>query len=326
VPSLKAIRKRIVSVQSTQKITRAMKMVAGARLNKAQTRITDLRPYAVKTHAVLASITPAPRPVAEQESALAVIGDAATEVAESVGWEDKPAHPLLVQRPEKRVLLLVLTSDRGLCGAFNTNINKRAEREWRTRTAEGQDVKMIVIGRKGRDYMARRSAPVIEHLASVWDKLGLETAKLVGEKVLEHFLTKEEDQKVDAIYLVYNEFKSAMTQTVTVERLLPVAPAANKPVEQVDDGVWVGTEFIFEPTREALLTQLMPMYVDISILRALYESQASELGARMTAMDAATKNAKEMIGSLTLQYNKARQAAITKELMEIIGGSEAIKE
>jgi F-type H+-transporting ATPase subunit gamma len=223
------------------------------------------------------------------------------------------------------VLLLVLTSDRGLCGAFNTNINKRAEREWRARTAEGQDVKMIVVGRKGRDYMSRRGAPVLEYVAGVWDKLGLETAKMIGEKVLAPFLAKE----VDAIYIVYNEFKSAMTQTVTAERLLPVAPPNNapaKPASAVDDGVWVGTEFIFEPSRETLLTQLMPMYVDISILRALYESQASELGARMTAMDAATKNAKEMISTLTLQYNKARQAAITKELMEIIGGSEAIKE
>jgi F-type H+-transporting ATPase subunit gamma len=324
VPSLKAIRKRITSVQSTQKITRAMKMVAGARLNKAQTRITELRPYAVKTQSVLASITVEPKQTAEEESALAVVGEAVTEVAESVGWEDQPAHPLLVKRPEKRVLLLVLTSDRGLCGAFNTNINKRAEREWKTRTAEGQDVQMMIVGRKGRDYMARRGAPIRENVAGVWDKLGHETAKMVGAKVLAPFLAKE----VDAIYIVYNEFKSAMTQMVTVERLLPVAPAPApaQPVEAVEGGVWSGSEFIFEPTREALLTQLMPMYVDISILRALYESQASELGARMTAMDAATKNAKEMIGSLTLQYNKARQAAITKELMEIIGGSEAIKE
>lgn len=324
MPSLKAIRKRIVSVQSTQKITRAMKMVAGARLNKAQTRITELRPYAVKTQAVLASITVEPKAVEADETALAVVAEAGAELAESVGWEDKPAHPLLVTRPEKRVLLLVLTSDRGLCGAFNTNINKRAEREWKSRAAEGQDVKMIVVGRKGRDYMTRRSAPVLEFVSGVWDKLNHETAKTVGAKVLAPFLAKE----VDAIYIVYNEFKSAMTQMVTVERLLPVPPAPPpaKPVEAVEGGVWNGTEFIFEPTREALLTQLMPMYLDISILRALYESQASELGARMTAMDAATKNAKEMIGSLTLQYNKARQAAITKELMEIIGGSEAIKE
>ena len=329
MPSLKAIRKRIVSVQSTQKITRAMKMVAGARLNKAQQRITELRPYAVKTHSVLASITVDPKATAEaEESALAVVGDAANELAESVGWEDKPAHPLLVKRAEKRVLLLVLTSDRGLCGAFNTNINKRAEREWRQRTAEGQDVQMMVVGRKGRDYMTRRGAPVLEFVANVWDKLGHDTAKVIGAKVLAPFLTKNTEERVDAIYIIYSEFKSAMTQVVTVERLLPVAPAAaaTKPVEEVEGGTWVGSEFIFEPTREALLTQLMPMYLDISILRALYESQASELGARMTAMDAATKNAKEMISTLTLQYNKARQAAITKELMEIIGGSEAIKE
>ncbi len=330
MPSLKTIRKRIVSVQSTQKITRAMKMVAGARLNKAQIRITELRPYAVKTQAVLASITAPPKSAeaAGEESALAVVGEAVTEIAESVGWEDKPAHPLLVTRPEKRVLLLVLTSDRGLCGAFNTNINKRAEREWRERTANGQDVKMVVVGRKGRDYMTRRNAPVLEFVSNVWDKLDHETAKVVGAKVLAPFLTKEASERVDAIYIVYNEFKSAMTQMVTVERLLPVpsAPAPAASVEAVDGGVWNGTEFIFEPTREALLTQLMPMYLDISILRALYESQASELGARMTAMDAATKNAKEMISSLKLQYNKARQAAITKELMEIIGGSEAIKE
>jgi F-type H+-transporting ATPase subunit gamma len=242
-----------------------------------------------------------------------------------------PAHPLLVKRPEKRVLLLVLTSDRGLCGAFNTNINKRAEREWKSRTAEGQDVQMIVVGRKGRDYMTRRGAPVLEFVSNVWDKLNHETAKMIGAKVLAPFLTKDAAERVDAIYVIYSEFKSAMTQLVTCERLLPVAPPSvpagnTKPVEEVEGGVWMGTEFIFEPTREALLTQLMPMYLDISILRALYESQASELGARMTAMDAATKNAKEMIGSLTLQYNKARQAAITKELMEIIGGSEAIKE
>jgi F-type H+-transporting ATPase subunit gamma len=322
VPSLKAIRKRISSVQSTQKITRAMKMVAGARLNRAQNRITELRPYAVKTQAVLASIAPAAKPNADEESALAVIGDAATEVAESaglVGWEDQPAHPLLVQRPEKSVLLLVLTSDRGLCGAFNTNINKRAEREWRSRTEQGQEVQIMVVGRKGRDYLNRRSAPVLEYIPGVWDKLGIDTAGAVGQTILGPFNRKE----VDAIYLVYNEFKSAMSQQVVVERLLPVA-APTTEAEQAEAAAKL--EFLYEPDRPALLERLVPMYVDISILRALYESQASELGARMTAMDAATKNAKEMIEALTLQYNKARQAAITKELMEIIGGSEALKE
>jgi F-type H+-transporting ATPase subunit gamma len=321
VPSLKAIRKRISSVQSTQKITRAMKMVAGARLNRAQQRIVELRPYAVKTQAVLAEIATEPAK-ADRSDALASSADLAAVDAFTAGWDEKPAHPLLVGRPEKRVLLVVLTSDRGLCGAFNTNINKRAEREWRQREKAGQDPKIVLVGRKGRDYMTRRSAPVLEFLPGVWDKLGLETAQRVGAAILGPFNRKE----VDAIYLVYNEFKSAMTQQVVVERLLPVRQpeAAEKAKGEGDGGS--GNDFIFEPDKTALLEQLVPMYVDISILRALYESQASELGARMTAMDAATKNAKEMIGALTLQYNKARQAAITKELMEIIGGSEALKE
>ncbi len=325
MPSLKAIRKRISSVQSTQKITRAMKMVAGARLHKAQQRILELRPYAVKTHEVLAEITAEPLAAAAADPG-AVEGGAAAE--EAAAWTDAPAHPLLVGRPEKRVLLVVLTSDRGLCGAFNTNINKRAEREWRERAAAGQETQLMIVGRKGRDYMTRRNAPVLESLPSVWDKLGLETAQRIGKAILAPF----NEGKVDAIYLVYNEFKSAMSQQVVVERLLPVSrrvtvggtPTSPGGERQSESGR-LG-EFIYEPDKPALLERLVPMYVDICILRALYESQASELGARMTAMDAATKNAKEMIGALTLQYNKARQAAITKELMEIIGGSEALKE
>jgi F-type H+-transporting ATPase subunit gamma len=311
VPSLKAIRKRITSVQSTQKITRAMKMVAGARLNRAQTRITELRPYAVKTQEVLSAIAAAPK-------------QSAAELAASEGEivAEAPAHPLLEGRPEKRVLILLLTSDRGLCGAFNTNLNKRAEREWRSRTEAGQEVQLVVVGRKGRDYLTRRSAPILETLAGIWDKLGYDTAQRVGAAVLAPFNRKD----VDAIYVVYNEFKSAMSQHVVVERLLPVGPAPGaEPAAEAAPGPGMA-DFIFEPDKTALLERLVPMYVDISILRALYESQASEFGARMTAMDAATKNAKEMINSLTLQYNKARQASITKELMEIIGGSEALKD
>lgn len=318
MPSLKAIRKRIFSVKSTQKITRAMKMVAGARLNRAQQRITDLRPYAVKTQELLAQIVAGAGVPMSPDHTLGGGGEA---VADSVaGFGEKPAHPLLVKREEKRVLLVVLTSDRGLCGAFNTNINKRAEREWRTRTDQGQDVKMILIGRKGRDYFTRRNAPVLEFLPGVWDALSLETAQQVGRKVLAPFKGEE----VDAIYFVYNEFKSAMTQRVSVERLLPVMEPDGG--EESAEEIARTKEFLFEPSKEALLERLLPMYVDISILRALYESMASELGARMTAMDAATKNAKDMVGRLTLMYNRARQAAITKELMEIIGGSEALKD
>jgi F-type H+-transporting ATPase subunit gamma len=308
VPSLKAIRKRITSVRSTQKITRAMKMVAGARLTRAQQRITELRPYAIKTQEVLGAITRSMRAATEG------IPQDALE-----GALDQSLHPLLVERPERRVLLVVLTSDRGLCGAFNTNINKRAEREWKTRVEQGQEVRMLVIGRKGRDYLTRRGAPGLEVLPGVWEKLNLEAAQRVGAKILEPFNKGE----VDSIYLVYNEFKSAMSQQVVCERLLPVAQNAAQPPQNV---ALEAVEFTFEPTPTALLEVLVPMYVDISILRALYESMASELGARMTAMDSATKNAKEMVESLTLQYNRARQAAITKELMEIIGGSEALKD
>lgn len=301
MPSLKAIRTRITTTKATQKITRAMKMVAGARLNRAQQRIVELRPYALKTTEVLAEITA--REIASQ-----------VEKGEDPDRVDDAVHPLLERREEKRVLLVVLTSDRGLCGAFNANINKRAEREIKARTDAGVEVKVDVIGRKGRDYLTRRGVE-LEHLQGVWERLGSDTAARVGKKILEPFLRRE----VDAIYLVYNEFKSAMSQQVVCERLLPVPPTENS--DQLD-----AADFEFEPDREALLQQLAPMYVDISVLRALYESMASELGARMTAMDSATKNASEMIDSLTLQYNKARQAAITKELMEIIGGSEAIKD
>ncbi len=310
MPSLKAIRTRITSVRSTQKITKAMKMVAGARLNRAQQRITELRPYALKTQEVLRGITSSAR--ASTDGGVPDGSDGAL---------DQSLHPLLVERAEKRVLLVVLTSDRGLCGAFNTNINKRAEREWKSRVEQGQEVRMIVIGRKGRDYMTRRGAPGLEFLPGIWDKLNLETAERVGAKILEPFNKGE----VDSIYLVYNEFKSAMTQQVVCERLLPVAKGEAQ-AQPEKNAAPEAIEFTFEPSPTALLEVLVPMYVDISVLRALYESMASELGSRMTAMDAATKNAKEMVESLTLQYNRARQAAITKELMEIIGGSEALKD
>jgi F-type H+-transporting ATPase subunit gamma len=302
VASLKAIRKRIATVKSTQKITRAMKMVAGARLNRAQQRILELRPYAIKTQEILSEVA------ARAEAIAQMSGEA------SLVDQGEAMHPLLVARPEERVMLVVLTSDRGLCGAFNSNINRAAEREYRERRDQGQSLSVTVIGRKGRDYLARRNIE-IDYLPGVWDKLGYDTSKRVGEKILSPFLAK----KVDAIYLVYNEFKSAMSQRVVTERLLPVPPVPD--TDGLDSG-----DFLFEPSKTALLEHLAPLYVDISILRALYESQASELGARMTAMDSATKNATEMIDKLTLEYNKARQAAITKELMEIIGGSEAIKE
>jgi F-type H+-transporting ATPase subunit gamma len=299
MPSLKVIRKRISTVKSTQKITRAMKMVAGARLARAQARILALRPYAQKTQEILVGLAARPRPGGED-------GDDGLGAA--------PEHPFLAERPERTVAFMVLTSDRGLCGAFNTNINKVAERTWRERTGAGQEVQLYTLGRKGRDYLRRRKAPIVHDFARVWDNLDLDKARLVARTVTPLLVRGE----LDSIYLIYNEFKSAMSQRVVVEPLLPLRrPEGERPAAEV--------EYIFEPDKTALLDRLVPMYVEISILRALLESMASELGARMTAMDSATKNAKEMIEQLTLTYNRARQAAITKELMEIIGGAEALK-
>jgi F-type H+-transporting ATPase subunit gamma len=302
--NLKAIRKRISSVKSTQKITRAQKMVAGARLTRAQQRIQALRPYAVKTAQVLAEVAGGG---GEEEGAISDSG-----------------HPLLARRAEKTVLLLVITSDRGLCGAFNTNILRAASKIWHEREAAGQTVKIVTIGRKGRDFFRRRNAPVLEVLTGVWEKLDIEQARSIARKVLTPFVNGE----VDSIYVVYNEFKSAMSQRVVAEPLVPLQKAAAKPSEASEqEPEWAAhREYLFEPDRKALLERLVPMYIEVSILRALYESQASELGSRMTAMESATKKAAEMIGKYTLIYNRARQAAITTELMEIISGAEALRE
>lgn len=302
--NLKAIRKRISSVKSTQKITRAQKMVAGARLTRAQQRIQALRPFAVKTAQVLSDVV---GQVTDEEAAVS-----------------EHEHPLLARRAETTVLLLVITSDRGLCGAFNTNILRAATRLWHEREAAGQNVKIVTIGRKGRDYFRRRNAPLLEVLSGIWEKLDIEQARVVARKVLTPFVQGD----VDSIYLVYNEFKSAMSQRVVAEPLLPLQKA-ERPAGRDDQGQspeWASNlDFLFEPNREALLDRLVPIYIEVSILRALFESQASELGSRMTAMESATKKAAEMIGKYTLLYNRARQAAITTELMEIIGGAEALR-
>lgn len=306
MPSLKTIRTRIVSVKSTQKITRAMKMVAGARLNRAQQRIVALRPYALKTGEILRGVAASIAPEGQPPEGVADDGKTAT-------------HPLLERRPETHVLFVVLSGDRGLCGAFNTNVNKMAEREWRAREQAGAKVHFATIGRKGREYLKRQSGDIQQDFPRFYDALDLGKARAVAGWVVARFLRKDSD----AVYLVYNEFKSAITQSVSFERLLPLPdPPKKDPARDAAPA----TEFLFEPSASALLDRLVPMYVEISIYRAMLESQAGFFGAQMTAMDAATRNAKEMIGRLTLAYNRARQAAITKELMEIIGGAEALKE
>lgn len=303
MPNLKTIRKRISSVKATQKITRAMKMVAGARLNRAQQRITSLRPYAVKTQEVLESIA-------------AAIAEHADEGNESAA---KPAHPLLTRKNEKNILFLVMSGDRGLAGGFNASVSKAAERAWKRKQEDGIEVTFTTVGRKGREYLTRRRGTVVKDFPRHYDGLDMGKAKTVAQYVIRRF----ERGEVDAVYLVYNEFKSAMTQKPTVEQLLPPPePAAEK---KPKDGAIVPS-FGFEPTEYSVLERLVPMYVEISIYRALLETQAGFFGAQMTAMDSATRNAKDMISRLSLVYNRARQAAITKELMEIIGGAEALKD
>ncbi|HJL21055.1 MAG TPA: ATP synthase F1 subunit gamma, partial [Polyangiaceae bacterium LLY-WYZ-15_(1-7)] len=208
-----------------------------------------------------------------------------------------------------------LTSDRGLAGAFNANICKAAFLKWKELEAEGATVCFTVIGRKGRDYFKRRDADIRHDFTGVFEDLSVEKAGEIGRTIIHEYTDPEED--LDHCYLVYNEFKSAITQEVVVEPLLPITPK-ELPEDSLGD-------FLYEPSKEKLLETLLPMYVEVEVFRALLESVASEHGARMTAMDAATSNASDMIGKLTLQYNRARQAAITTELMEIIGGAEALK-
>jgi len=286
MPSLKAIRTRIQSVKNTQKITRALKLVAAARLRRAQENVSAARPYAVALEDVIA------------------------EVAARAGND---AHPLLATRPMKRVEIVVLTADRGLAGAFNSNINRATERYLAEHSQDFAEVGLAVVGRKGRDYLRRRRHNVTSELGFPTSATALAEAREITHNVIERY----RDGKLDGVFLIYNEFKSAISQSVRVEQLLPVRP------KKLDAAA--GGDFLYEPSKEVVLDTLVPLYVEIEIYRAMLESIASFFGSQMTAMDSATKNANEMIGKYTLQYNRGRQAAITKELLEIIGGAEALK-
>jgi F-type H+-transporting ATPase subunit gamma len=287
VPTLKDIRKRIGSVKNTQKITRAMKLVAAAKLRRSQEAIIAQRPYARELMNVLA------------------------DLALRSG---RDAHPLLEDRDGPRALLLVLTSDRGLAGAFNANVCRRVEQFAREQGETYPDTTLWLIGRKGGDYFARRKANIRHRELAPTPANALTCAREVTTKVSDLYIGNE----VDRVFVVYNEFKSAIAQKVTVEQLLPIVPAT------LPEGA-SPTDFIYEPSKVELLDHLLPLYVQVELYRCFLESVASELGARMSAMDNATRNASEMIGKLTLKYNRARQAGITKELLEIIGGAEALK-
>jgi F-type H+-transporting ATPase subunit gamma len=297
MPSLKNIRTQIASKKSTQKITRAMKLVAASRLRRAQDSITAARPYAI------------------------AVADAVAEVALRAGTE---AHPLLERRSPERITLVVLTSDRGLAGGFNANVFRAVQRfiaerkEPKDGTTPAREITLEIIGKKGRDYYRRRRQSISRETPAPT----AESATHIAAEMA-HIVTHEfHEGRTDAVFLVFNEFKSAVQQIVRVEQLLPVAPPAGTAEAQASGNV---LDFVYEPSKQKLLDGLLPMYVESQIYRGLLESVASELGARMTAMENATNNAKEMIANLTLKYNRARQAAITKELMEIVSGAEALK-
>jgi F-type H+-transporting ATPase subunit gamma len=285
MPSTIDLRRRIRSVKNTQQITKAMKMVAAAKLRRAQERMMAARPYSAALRQVLASLS---------------------------SRVDLATHPLLMEREaERKVLLLVVTADRGLCGAFNTNVlrasqNAIAEKPW-------EEVHLLPIGRKALDFYKRRSWPIRRQATGVYQALSLETAREIAQALSDDFINGE----FDAVYVLYNEFKSIIAQRVTLERMLPLErPAANEQNTEI--------EYIFEPRDPvAILGDLLPKHIEFQLYRVLLESAAAEQGARMTAMESATKNASEMISSLTLSYNRIRQAAITKEIIEIVSGAAA---
>ena len=292
MPNLIDIRRRIRSVKSTQQITKAMKMVAASKLRRSQERVIAARPYAATLGATLASVTGRVPP--REDGA--------------------PAHPLLAQREEKKVVLVVVTGDKGLCGAFNTNVNRAAGAFVREKKKAGVEVSLVTLGRKGTDFWKRRTVPILEARPGLFQRFGYDTAAEVARSLAARFTQGE----VDAVYVVFNEFKSVISQIVGVKRLLPI--------ELTELGANEGgTDYIFEPGPDVILGRLLPRHVEFQLFRALLESNAAENAARMTAMESATKNASEMIDSLTLTYNRARQAKITKELIEIVSGAEALK-
>ena len=293
MPSLKGIRSRIVSVKNTQKITKAMKLVAAARLRRAQDAMNAQRPYAKRLRDVIIDII-----------------QRTEESGESL-------HPLLTPRPAKKLRLLVVTSDRGLAGGYNSNLGRNVDRYLAEVRPNHESIDMFVLGRKGREMMKRKGQTFAGELPAATPPTAQAIATELATNLTQQFL----DGEFDSLVIVYNEFKSAISQIVQIDPLLPLTKLAAAAQGEASSLI----DFEYEPSREAILATILPLYIEVEIYRVLLEAIASEFGARMSAMDSATRNAKEMIGSLTLEYNRARQAAITKELMEIIGGAEALK-
>lgn len=289
MPSLKAIKKRIGSVKNTRQITKAMKMVSAAKLRRAQDNIIAARPYARKMEEVLQSLA---------------------------GCVEGDAHPLLEVRDAKKLLLLVVTSDRGLCGGFNANLCKAADRFVKEKKSEYEEITLMTLGRKGYEFLKNRYT-VAKNYPNLISKPNYQTAALLGQEIIEGYLEGQYDQ----VIILFNAFKTVMSQDITFQQLLPVVPPEAEAATLDETPV----EYIYEPSVSELLDEILPKNIEVQIFKSMLESVAAEHGARMTAMDSASKNASEMIGKLTLIYNRARQAAITKELMEIISGAESIK-
>lgn len=283
--TLQDIRRRIRSVKSTRQMTRAMKVVAASRLRRAQERIFSARPYAREMMTLLESVA---------------------------ARAPEECHPLLARRTVERTLLVLVTADRGLCGAFNASLIRAAESYLEEH--HSLKISLLAVGRKGRDAFRQRAVPLIGERVNLFRKLAFGDARDIAREIIELYTR----QSVDAVDVLYNEFKSILTQRVRIERFLPVAPIAPKEGETLVD-------YIYEQPPREILRALLPRYVEIEVYRALLESQAAEHAARMTAMDSATNNADELMDALTLTMNRLRQAAITKEIIEVVSGADALR-
>ena len=293
MPSLKDVQVQIAGVKKTKQITKAMNMVASAKLRGAQSRIERFRPYAEKFYDMLSDLA---------------------------SKADENAHPLLEVREEIKTCAIVLaTSDRGLCGSFNAGLLSKADKLAKAKAAEGKDVKFYCVGKKGRDFVAKSDFDLVKGYPDVMGNFDFSLANELGMEVIHSYLTGEFDEVV----LVYGEFVSMAKQLPVVQQILPMASVDAPEVEEETTGV--KKEFIYEPAVEGLLAELLPRFIKVQIYRGLLDTSASEHAARMAAMDNATKNCDEMVENLTLIFNKTRQAAITSDLMDIVGGAEALK-
>lgn len=284
--TLKAIRKRVASVQNIQQITKAMKMVSAARLRRAQEAALAARPYAEKLEAILQNLA---------------------------AQSGEGSHPFLTPRPETATTLVLITSDRGLCGGFNSSLVRAAEAFLKDQA--DRNVRLVLIGRRGYDHFKRRDVPIDEEHVNLFGRLSADLAHDVGRRAGDRFRAGE----TDSLYVLYARFRSALVQVPTIDKILPIAPA-----EPQAETTAPTLEYLYEPTPAELVADLLERYVDMLLYRAMLESVASEHGARMTAMDNATNNAVEMIDRLTLDMNRARQAGITRELLEIVATSESL--